>query len=515
MWRLLEKSAAPAAVLLVLIASARIVSTYTVFNHTIDEPDNLAPGMEWLDAGKYLYEDAHPPLARVFGALGPFLAGERWRPGPDSYLEGYRILGRGRHYDRTLALGRAGILPFFWLGSLVVFLWGRRAGGPVAAVTSTLVFTTIPPILAHAGLITTDMAVAACVPAAGFASLLWAERPSRARTLWLGAAVALALLSKFSALVFLPAGWLLMYACYLVRARPGVRQAARQIWDRRGSIAMAAGVACLLIWAGYRFTFARVEFLHCRLPAPRFFSGIHSVWLHNRAGHPSYLLGRRSNAGFWYYFPVVLALKTPLAMLALVAAALWAGLRKGEAWLYPAMFSCGILLCAMAGRIDIGVRHILPLYAGLAVVCGVTAAPMLDRRAARWALGALLVWQVTSGALQHPDYLAYTNEIAGTHPENFVADSDLDWGQDMKRLGDYLRRVGATEVTFAPFHRTYPALAGHPFPRMLPGEADHPSVGWNAVSVTVWKVFGYPTWPDGREPQARIGRSILLWYVPL
>ena len=111
------------AVLLVLIGSARIVSTYSVFNHTIDEPDHLAAGMEWLSAGKYLYEDQHPPLARVMGALGPFLAGERWHSGPDSYHEGYRILGHDAHYDRILALGRAGILPFFWIASAVVFVW--------------------------------------------------------------------------------------------------------------------------------------------------------------------------------------------------------------------------------------------------------------------------------------------------------------------------------------------------------------------------------------------------------
>src|SRR5947209_12856582 len=104
---------AAAAVLLVAVASLRIVTTYTVFNHTIDEPDNLAAGMEYWSTGRYLYEDVHPPLARVFGAMGPFLAGERFHPGPDSYREGYRILGSGAHYDRILARGRAGILPFF------------------------------------------------------------------------------------------------------------------------------------------------------------------------------------------------------------------------------------------------------------------------------------------------------------------------------------------------------------------------------------------------------------------
>src|SRR5947209_320680 len=128
------KATAFAAVLLVAIGTLRIVATYKVFNHVIDEPDHLAAGVEYLSTGRYLYEAPHPPLARVFGALGPFFAGERWLRGPDSYREGYRILGFGAHYDRILALGRAGILPFFWIACFVVYRWGYRAAGNVAAL---------------------------------------------------------------------------------------------------------------------------------------------------------------------------------------------------------------------------------------------------------------------------------------------------------------------------------------------------------------------------------------------
>src|SRR3954468_24746726 len=110
-----------AALLLVLLGSLRIVSTYTVFSDTIDEPDNLAAGLEYLTTGRYLYHDENPPLARVFEAVGPRLAGERYYGGPAAYLEGVRILGSGAHYDRVLALARAGVLPFFWAASLVVF----------------------------------------------------------------------------------------------------------------------------------------------------------------------------------------------------------------------------------------------------------------------------------------------------------------------------------------------------------------------------------------------------------
>jgi hypothetical protein len=80
----------------------------------------------------------------------------------------------------------------------------------------------------------------------------------------------------------------------------------------------------------------------------------------------------------------------------------------------------------------------------------------------------------------------------------------------MKRLAAFLERAHATEVTFVPFNRTYGVLAGHVFPEIHPGDTAYPSPGWNAVSVSVWKIFGVPSWPDG-NPQAKVGRTIFLW----
>jgi len=515
-----------AAVLLAAIATARIASTYTVFNHTIDEPDTIAPGLEYLSIGKYLYEDTHPPLGRLFAAIGPYLSGERFHPGPESYLEGYRVLGHGAHYDRVLALARMGNLPFFWIACAVVYLWAWRIRGPGAAVAAVLLYTTIPPVLAHAGLATTDMALGAMTPAAALAALWWADQPDRRRSLAFGALAALACCSKFSALVFLPVG---LAAIWATDRRPLKRAHGRALF-------WVLGMAALTVWAVYGFSFARVEFLHLRLPAPRFFSGIHSVWMHNRGGHPAYLLGRRSANGFWYFFPTVLALKTPLALLVLALAAAAACFVQpllngrgsdrlaspdarseprpsGSRWTAaPLAFSAAVLAVSMTGHIDLGVRYLLPVYTGLAVAAGCLAASVRGVPA-RIAVSALLVWQIASGARQHPDYLAYTNEIAGGHPEHFLADSDLDWGQDMKRLGDFLAARGVTRLTFSPFNRTY-LWTGYPLPPLAAGVTDHPSPGWNAVSVTIWKVFGYPQWADrAPPPDARIGRSILLWYV--
>src|SRR4051812_12566181 len=134
----------------------RIVSTYPVFNQTWDEPAHVAAGMEWLDRGRYTYEPLHPPLARVASALGPRLAGIRSVGLDNVWLEGNSILYAGHRYDRNLALARLGTLPFFLLATLLVFAWTRRLAGGWAAGWATVLFTTLPPVLAQAGLATTD-----------------------------------------------------------------------------------------------------------------------------------------------------------------------------------------------------------------------------------------------------------------------------------------------------------------------------------------------------------------------
>ena len=519
------------AVILILIGSLRIASTYSVFSHTMDEPTHLGAGMQYLSTGQYTYEDAHTPLARVFAAAGPFLSGERFHPVPIPYRESFRILGSGEHYQRILTLGRLGILPFFWAGSWVVFLWGNRCGGALTALVATLLFTTLPPVLAHAGLITTDMALASLCAAAAYAALLWADQPSRTRTVAFGALLGLALVAKLSAIPFLLAAWFLMYAWYFFRHRPGFSQALNQIRSRRLSLAAVFGIACLVIWASYSFHFGPVGYLHVSLPAPEFFSGLATVWQHNQNGHASYLLGQRRNIGVWYFFPVVLGIKTPLAMLLLL---LWSpflmGRMRARAGFTTSIatavaFSAGILLFAMTSRINIGVRHVLPVYVGFSIICAAAAAEVLVApavsaagvfrpTAAKLVMLGLLAWHVASGAWQHPDYLPYTNEIAGGHAEDFVADSDLDWGQDMKRLGEYFERIRVREITFRPYDATYLDMGGPPLPRMLPSDWDHPSPGWNAVSLSEWKVFNHPGWVNGKKPQARIGRTTWLWYFP-
>jgi hypothetical protein len=371
------------------------------------------------------------------------------------------------------------------------------------------------------------MALTALLGAASLSALAWLELPDLASGVLFGVMTGLAILAKYSALVFLPAAAGLAVAIYVIVERPGVRPLARAAVERIPSFAIAVVTAAALVWAAYRFSYGVSTFGGPRLPAPELFSGLKMVADHNREGHYAYLLGARSTAGWWYFYPVVLAVKTPLAFLALLGYGVALAFRdmRTRAWV-PLAFSGGILIVGLFSRINIGVRHILPIYIGFSLVAAIALVRMLELgEASKWTRGilaVLLVWMGVSSLLAHPDYLAYFNELAGSKPENILLDSDLDWGQDMKRLSKRLREAGAPFVTFTPLSDAgLPRVLG--FPPIRASDVPIPSPGWNAVSLTQWKsrrlrlLNTHPEvipWPDLAPPGERVGRGIMLWYFP-
>ena len=541
---------------LILLGTIRIVATYTVFSHTFDEPAHLACGMEWLDKGVYRWEPQHPPLARVAAALGPYLAGVRSQntPNRDIYsmtFEGLAILfggeghsgqsqsGQGhseQSYDRTLALARLGILPFFWIGCLAVYGWARRYVTEAAAVIAVFLFSFLPPILAHAGLATTDMACTAFLAAAFLAGAVWIEEPTLRTGALFGLAAGLAIVSKFSTLPYFAAAAGIALIWYYFAERLSFAGAVDLVRRRLPSLALAAAVAFLVVWATYRFSFGKVFFANISLPFPELYAGIRDVFQHNAEGHPGYLLGTRSNHGYWYFYLVDLAVKTPLALMVLFALGLSPSLRQDSKFLrpwLPVAFCAGILAVALFSHINIGIRHVLPLYTGFVLVAAMGAVRLLEmataRRWAGWLAILLFVWYGTSSLWSHPDYLPYFNALAGSHPENIVVDSDLDWGQDMKRLATRLREVGAPEVYFLPMDTVAVERddfeKGLGFPHVISEiNALAPSAGWNAVSLTCLKQRrlglrdrrpDLQPWPDRvLDSGELIGKSVRLWYFP-
>jgi len=129
-------------------------------------------------------------------------------------------------------------------------------------------------VLAHAGLATTDMALTAFLGAAFVSALAWLEQPSPLGGALFGASTALAVLSKFSVVAFLPASLAVALIWFLSTERPTLAWLAAAVKRRLPSFALAVLVGLVVIWAGYRFSFGAPDFTSLRLPAPEVFSGI-------------------------------------------------------------------------------------------------------------------------------------------------------------------------------------------------------------------------------------------------
>ena len=261
------------------------------------------------------------------------------------------------------------------------------------------------------------------------------------------------------------------------------------------------------------------------LPAPELFDGVSFAMYHNTKGHAAYFMGEIRNTGWWYFFPVLLAVKTPLAWLVAVGFGLgaWWGRRARLAYWMPVAFAAGILLPSMTSHVNIGLRHILPIFTALAILAGLGLLCLLERASrAKWAgpLAAVLVlWVAVSGSLQHPDYLSYFNELAGSNPERIVVDSDLDWGQNTIRLQRRLKELGAAQVTFGDLNLRPNHLMMWPgLPNVQNLDPFRAVEGWTAVSPTMWMLrygpishkFGRQPWWAYYRPVGKSGHAVAL-----
>ncbi len=525
---------------LTVVAVVRVASTHRVYSATVDEPIHLASGYEWFK-GDFTTDMTHPPLARVLGALPLRLEGLP-DPRPTSMVDrGNQLLYHGGRYVENLARARMGNLVLLALAIVTVAAWARRMFGREVAMVSVAIFTSIPLILGHAGLLTTDMSVAATIPLALLALDLVLEAQTWRRTMLLGIAVGLGVLSKFSFFVFFPAAALVVVVSHRFRvaraASPDPQPASRHLLR---NLAIALAIAFLVAWSGYRFDFGRPADVVERsgdmlewaapaplkplarilgrtpVPAPAIPVGMAQVKLHEAGGHTAYLLGRESRHGWWYYFPVVFFYKSPLPWLMLVGwgAVLLIRDRRGvQLVLIPAV----ILVTAMTASLNIGARHILPIIPPLAIVSGY--AVMQIWRTSRDAFGraaliGLLAWLFIGVAREHPDALPWFNEAARPSPSWFAADSNIDWGQDVLRLAEVVEELRIEHLHAAFMNSTRLGEHGIHATGLVP----HQKVsGWVAVSEN-WLRFGEANgdydWLRAYRPVRQVGKTIRLYHIP-
>jgi len=538
----------------------RIVAAYPSISLAYDEPAHIACGMEWLDKGTFQLEPLHPPLARMAAAIGPYLAGARLpQVGSvsdstgtsfDIYPAGNQILYTHDQFAHNLALARMGEVPFFLVGAILVFFWARSLYGAWPAVGGIFLYTTLPAILAFAGLAYVDFALSVFLPCTLFLFVRWLELPSLKRAAGLGVAAGLAVLSNLSALFFTP-------IC-------GVAILGGWIWRRRESgfpwrvylrtAVIAVFLSALVIWAGYRFSITPLHQAFAQpaqdvaqlpgpirsiartimridppVPAPDFFRGILASWAQNKKSLPSYALGQVRRGGFWYFYWLDLGLKTPLPFLILAFGGILLSIRSNRSWqcLAPMLSTIAILLVLMIVKVDFGIRHILFIYPLLTVAAS-GAIFFLWQARPRWPrlipalLAGLLISQFVSSISAHPDYIAYFNAMGGKHPEErLLFGCDLDCGQDVEKLAQAAQARGISHLTLQLW--TSADLRRSQLPSFNTLELYKPTTGWIAISVLYLQsghgIFdatatdGY-AWLNRYQPVAYIGKTIRLYNIP-
>jgi hypothetical protein len=246
--------------------------------------------------------------------------------------------------------------------------------------------------------------------------------------------------------------------------------------------------------------------------------GLTKLSHHNEIGHWSYLLGEIRHGGWWYYYLVALFFKTPIPFLLFGLAASIFAIRRSideRNWRLAVPIVCVVaivLFTSAFSRINSGVRHLLIVYPFIAIATGGLADRLWSRRRRVALAGAslLLGWLAAGSIAVHPDYLAAFNLLAGDRPERILIDSDLDWGQDLNRLGRAVVERNIDRIAVA-YYGT--ADVGRHVPHAVVLQDGNPVTGWVAASRSLLATNPALRWLADRKPVARIGQSINLYYI--
>ncbi len=504
---------------------------------TPDERAHLPAGYAYWVKGEFRLNPEHPPLVKLLCAA-PLLFMHLQVPPtePPAGLTFHNYIGRfgtaflSQGLDRILFRGR---LPVLGLGVLLGFLiysWSRALHGHAGAgIVSLFLAALEPTLLAHSHYVTTDVALA-CFAMLAFSSLWrFCEAGGRGRHLVLAVAgMGLALASKFSAVVLLPLFFLLWFRRWPGRPHGAGHRGtlvARLLASPTAAAAAAIVAMAVVVQACYFFSW----------DLSLYFKGLEAVRANKPVNYPAYAAGHFFVGGRWWYALYVFFLKTPLATLSVIGTGAVACLRdrarsRGALGfvLLPAVLYA-VAVCLFAD--NYGVRYMIPVTAFLLVLAGRAWAPLVSRRSGLLAVVALGFWLTASVGHGSPHYIAYCNELIGG-PENgarFMHDSNLDWGQDLKRLALYQKERNLPPLTLAFWGASRPEVYGIQYrlwdvdapEEAVPPVAADPPPGVYAISVNKLIDLKKRVLLEGRDPRLdwldrfapsdRVGYSIYIY----
>jgi Dolichyl-phosphate-mannose-protein mannosyltransferase len=535
------KNLAAAVLALLAIQTALVVAMVHRESLTWDEGDHMFAGYMMWKTADYGLNPEHPPLVKLLATI-PTLHEKLWIPPlqgrffkAEAYEDGRDWLARNDGASQRLVFRMrlsAGLLA---LGlALMVFFAAREWFGTTAALIALTLVVFDPNIMAHSALVTTDIGVSLFFLATIFAFYRWATRPTLGRLLLVGLAAGLLAATKHSGILIAP--MLLPVIVYeVLRADRGIRlRCALRLCG--GFVAMVL-IAIPVLWSFYGFRYAArpaglalstsladytaplghfnsavvMGVAHLHLLPESYLMGLVDV-KRMAEFYPTYIFGIVHAHGVWYYFPAVFLIKTTLGLLALCALAGWAaftgkiGKTRELVWLLAP--GATYLLVAMVSGIDIGARHILPLYAMAAIFAGAGAAALSERSRAWTGIAAVLIAAHIAGSLiTYPNEMAFANMAWGgaKNAHNLLSDASVDWAQQLYQVKAWQDQHPSEECWFAYFARPEidPATYGihcHPLPttdtEWMSGEEITPPILHGAVIISAGDLSGCE-WPSG------------------
>jgi hypothetical protein len=516
----------------------------------MDEGGHLAKGYAYLKTGELRFQKLYhqPPLAGAWAAL-PLMLDDRVPPLSDipgwDYASDFHIYVSNFYYHnpdivRYTLVGRVQIALLGVLLGALVFRWAREWFGWRAGLLACFLYTFSPNILAHSGLITTDLPAALTCLATMYALQRLLRRPGILWAALTGLALGGALFVKYSTLLLVPIiGILLFLAAWY-------RNWHWTMWSglsRRKATIQALGIGLLIlgmagltVWAGLGFEIRLLKRVALPFPVPAasYIDDVINFSKMYQGGRPAFLLGQRWAGRCWYYFLATSLFKTPppvLLLLAIISVMAVLTRRLGKQlplWLFPVVY----FLSSLTSGFNIGHRHLLPILPFGCVFVSQIIPTVYDQLKTKWikVCGVVLAaWYLGISLWIYPNYLAYFNLFAGGPSRGYqvLVDSNLDWGQDLIQLRRYMEQQGLDEVWLSLFSLTDPALYGIRY-RKLPDWENkemspefhylHPDPGVYVISATLLHGLYMPNlstfdWFLHRDPIDQIGYSMLVYQV--
>ena len=547
---------------------------------TMDEVAHLPAGYSYLTQKDMRLNPEHPPLLKDLAALPLLFIKDikfpseisSWQTEVNSQWDfgRYFLYQTGNPTDKMIFWGRIPMILVLILLGFYIFKWTRELFGNGAALLALFLFSFSPTFLAHGRLVTTDVGAAFGAVFATYYFIKALQVPTKKNIILAGLAFGVSQLLKFSLILLLPLFGLMILVWWLTKS--GTFLPTLKI----GFFIFLIGF--ILIWPVYQYHVwnypaekqladAQVYLKDTIKPLKtiilwasdkpiirayaQYFTGLSMIFHRVAGGNTTYFLGEVSNLGWRNYFPLVYLIKEPLAfhLLTLIALLFALGLirfRHGfggqiKDWLKSHFTEFSLLafivlywLVSIQGNLNIGIRHLLPVFPfTMILVSAMTIKSLLKESYLKLKYGFLLLlilWQVFSVVSIYPHFLAYFNELAGGPNQGYryVVDSNLDWGQDLKRLSQWVEDNGIGEIYVDYFGGDSPAYRlGKKYSPWwgTRNPVELPARSYLAVSATYLQggrgkrvsdyqgPDSYYLWLDNYTPIAKIGYSIFIYQL--